>query len=158
MKFFASFSFLVFLDQLSKWWIVQQEDLPLVLFPSYLFLVDVRNRGMAFGLGNDISWFPFLVFFFALVFLFAFVRLWNSSLSQFGRWGLILMASGVLGNLIDRIFRGQVVDFIDFVIPFLILIFPSSAGHFPAFNLADSYLCLGVFFFLLSSLLQKNPL
>ena len=54
----------------------------------------------------------------------------------------------IVGNSIDRIWRGEVVDFLDFNLGFY---------RWPTFNIADSAICVGVILFLLSSLLRKAP-
>ena len=154
MKFRFLFFFLscVSLDRLSKFWIVSSENLPQVVIPHFLTLVDVRNTGIIFGLGANIPWFPLLIFFLSFLFstILLFLFFFSSSFGE--QIAISLMISGIVGNLLDRVFYGEVVDFIDVMIPFSI-----SFGyplHWPAFNFADSYLCLGVILFY-SSLLRK---
>jgi signal peptidase II len=63
-------------------------------------------------------------------------------------WALALIMGGALGNLIDRIAYGHVIDFLDFHL--------SGVGHFPAFNIADSAICLGAFLFIVDELRRVN--
>ena len=102
------------------------------LVPNFLDLAYVENRGCAWGMFQGAVW-PLAVF--ALVAL-AFV-LWKRK-TIFGekRVGLIaeiLLYAGIIGNLIDRLVRGYVIDMFDF---------HYYASHFPCFNLADSYICI----------------
>ena len=55
----------------------------------------------------------------------------------------VLRVAGIIGNVIDRVFLGYVVDFLDFYV---------GASHFPAFNVADSCICVGVGLYMVASL------
>ncbi|WP_252898084.1 signal peptidase II [Lysinibacillus sphaericus] len=57
--------------------------------------------------------------------------------SQFFKWGLMLLLGGAIGNFIDRLFRGEVVDFVDVLIPII-------QYDFPIFNVADAALTIAV--------------
>ncbi len=111
---------LILLDQFSKHFI-------LTSFPDLV----VFNQGISFGLIPSANW--LIINFLVLTALVC--------LLPRGR-GKTLILSGGLTNLIDRIFRGQVVDFIDFKI-------------WPIFNLADVFICLGVGMLIFSLLYQK---
>ena len=63
-------------------------------------------------------------------------------------WALALIMGGALGNLIDRVAYGHVIDFLDF--------YWRGIGHFPAFNIADSAICLGAFLFIVDELRRVN--
>ena len=98
---------------------------------SILRLSYVENTGAAFGIMKDMRWFFVFVTFVLLIFLF----IWFRRSLQKGfilRIGMLLVISGALGNLVDRILFGYVVDFIDFYII-----------KFPVFNLADCFICIG---------------
>jgi signal peptidase II len=106
----------------------------------------VRNSGAAFGMLARQSE-TFLHFFFPVVTIVALVGL----LIYFARvpsqyalrlWGLCLIIGGALGNGLDRLWLGQVIDFIDV---------HWYAYHWPAFNVADSSICIGVGLLLLDS-------
>ena len=114
---------------------------------SFLNLTYVRNSGAAFGLLSRqnpalIRLFFLSVTFVALVvLLFYYARVpWEQRLTL---WGLCLISSGALGNGIDRLWLGQVIDFIDVYV---------SNYHWPAFNVADSAICVGVGCLLLDTL------
>ena len=109
-------------------------------------LTYVRNAGAAFGMLAQQSE-TFLRLFFPAVTVLALVGL----LAYFVRvpsqyvlrlWGLCLIISGALGNGLDRLWLGQVIDFIDV---------HWYAYHWPAFNVADSSICIGVGLLLLDS-------
>lgn len=102
------------------------------IFPV-LNLVHVRNEGAAFGmfrsLGNS--------FFIAVSVIAIIIITWVAVTGREDYRIFSLLAGGALGNLIDRIFLGYVVDFIDVTV---------AGYHWPAFNVADSSLSIGVFF------------
>ena len=64
-----------------------------------------------------------------------------------------LLLSGILGNITDRMLpgRGYVVDFLDFILPLYDRIVPSSGGHFPSFNVADSCICIAAGLLIISA-------
>ena len=128
----------VVLDQLTKY-LVSISISPfdsIEIFP-FLHLVHIQNTGAAFGVFKDLgSNFFILLSVVAVVIVLSLLKK-----NMYSRFGLSLVLGGALGNLIDRIRFGKVVDFIDF-----------SVGnyHWPAFNVADSSLTIGmsVIFFL----------
>ena len=139
----------VLADQLTKLWIMN--SLPLhgkrIIIPGLFNLVHVTNTGAAFGLlaGEHALWRQVFFVVVALVALtaifFAYHQVKTKGLLFTGAVGLI--AGGALGNLVDRIRFGAVVDFLDFYI---------QNYHWPAFNVADSAITVGVGLFLAASL------
>lgn len=113
----------------------------------------VRNSGAAFGMLARQSQ-EFLRVFFPAVTLLALVGLgvyfvrvpYQQTLSL---WGLCLIMGGAIGNGIDRLWLGQVIDFID--------VHWYDAYHWPAFNVADSSICIGVGLLLLDSFRAAKP-
>lgn len=117
------------------------ETLPVI--PGLFNLVLTENRGMAFGMfseGNS-EW---RTFFFSAIALFVMglvaTVLWQRSptgmaASRLSRVGLSLVLGGAAGNLYDRLVKGAVTDFLDFHI---------GAYHWPAFNIADAAISVGV--------------
>ena len=135
------------LDQLSKWWILQHfhpgEVLPVLPFFN---LVLTFNEGAAFSfLSNAGGWQRW--FFIGLTLaVSAGLVVWMSRLRNGEKWlaaALALVLGGALGNLVDRLRFGRVTDFLDF---------HWQGWHWPAFNLADSAITLGVVLLLLLSL------
>jgi len=91
----------------------------------------VENTGAAFGIMKDMRWFFIFVTFVLLIILYV----WFRKSFQKGlilRIGMLFVISGALGNLVDRVLFGYVVDFIDFYII-----------NFPVFNMADCFICIG---------------
>ncbi|MGT2932518.1 signal peptidase II [Streptococcus catagoni] len=133
-KLLLSSLLLIFLDQLSKYWIVNNLSLGEIrpFIKGVLSLTYLQNRGAAFSILQNQQWFFILMTLFvvgaALYYL-----LKTPTLSFWKSLALTLIISGGLGNFIDRLRLGYVVDMIhlDFI-------------DFAIFNVADSYLCVGV--------------
>ncbi|KHD45407.1 signal peptidase II [Streptococcus hongkongensis] len=125
---------LILLDQLSKWWIV--EHIPLgeikALIPGVISLTYLQNRGAAFSILQEQHWF-FILMTLLVVGGILFYYHKQSQMIAVKQVALVLILSGALGNFIDRIRLGYVVDMIhtDFM-------------NFAIFNVADSYLSIGV--------------
>ena len=116
------------------------ESIPVIA--NFFNLTYVTNDGMAFGIN-----FPFGIYIFSTISLiftvFLFWYLWT--IKEHGiviRTGVALIIAGAVGNLIDRIFLGSVVDFLDFMI---------GNYHWYVFNFADSYVTVGMGFILYDS-------
>lgn len=117
------------------------------LISGFFDLTYVRNTGAAFGLLRDASpnfrepFFIFLPILVVAVLLFVY---WRSRPSDgWNALGLVLVLSGAIGNLVDRLRLGYVIDFLDFHY--------AEVYHFPSFNVADSCICVGIgILFLLS--------
>ncbi len=147
----AIFAGVVVFDQLSKWWVMASfalyESRPVV--GGLFSLTYVQNTGAAFGLlaGPPVWW---RQFFFVLVAVAAMVVL-VGAYRHYRRRGWLYGAAigciggGAVGNLIDRLRFGAVVDFLDFYV---------KTHHWPAFNIADSAITVGVGCFLLASLCE----
>ena len=131
-------------DQASKFWVRDS----FVLGESRTIVTDLfhftylRNTGAAYGMfGGQNIWLAILsVVVLALMVIFR--RAFLSSTWEH-RLALGLLAGGILGNVCDRLKLGYVTDFLDFF---------WHGHHFPAFNIADSAICVGVFIYVISSL------
>lgn len=148
--FFRTFGLpvlVVVLDQLTKLWLVA--SLPYgsqkTVIPGFFGLVHTRNRGVAFGLFAQAG--PFsqgvLLLLVAVLVVFVAWQLFHHRQRLAPRVGLGLILGGALGNLLDRLLRGEVVDFLDFY-----LSWGSRSYHWPAFNLADASITLGALWLL----------
>jgi signal peptidase II len=122
------------------------------IVPGLLHLTLVRNTGMAFGLlsGFDIPLKSFLMTVLSLAALAAVIyyALRAPKGETLTHLGLILILGGALGNIVDRARLGYVIDFVD--------VFYRDT-HWPAFNVADSSICIGVGLLLLDSLRRHEP-
>jgi signal peptidase II len=132
---------ILLLDQWTKYMIVQK--LPLYqrveVIQGFFNIVHVRNTGGAFGifggekggLGSLLFVVASLIAIGAIVLLFIRIRKEEKALAV----SFSLILSGAIGNLIDRFRYGEVIDFLDFHL---------SSYHWPAFNVADSAICIGI--------------
>lgn len=125
---------LIALDQLSKLWIVNHIPLNTIhkFLPGIFSLTYLRNYGAAFSILQNQQWF-FTVITFAVVGAACYFFIKNLQGNFWLLFGLLLIISGGLGNFIDRVRLGYVVDMVhlDFM-------------NFAIFNVADSYLTVGV--------------
>jgi signal peptidase II len=139
---------LVITDQVSKLAALKNLILgqSITLFPSFDFTL-VFNTGVAFSLfseGGDLGrW--ILVFLVLLVLLYLAYILLKEKLNDFESLSLLLILSGGIGNLLDRTFRGYVVDFIH-------LYYESYS--FYVFNFADTYITIGVIIYIVGMIYQ----
>ena len=140
--------FFLILDQFTKYWVVK--EIPFasrqVVIPGFFNLTYVTNTGAAWGILAGRYW--LLLTISAAVFIAAvwFLRQLTDGWKE-RYYAVLLILSGILGNCIDRVFRGAVVDFLQFYI-----------GKFvwPSFNVADSCICIGVFIYILSTLIRPD--
>ncbi len=139
------------LDQVTKAWIftaVEFEVDRIAVIPGFFYIVHWGNTGAAWGILQGMStWLALL----AIVALVAIYKLRhhlalraNPAQISFG-----LLCGGILGNLVDRLLHGYVIDFLDF-----------RFGNFawPAFNVADSAICIGVAIYLFYSFFKPEHL
>jgi signal peptidase II len=134
-------SLVVFLlDHLTKLAVVERFslDTTVPIIPGLFRLVRVENRGIAFGMFSEApSSLTSIILVLVSVAAIGLVSalLWqNPSTAVRSGTGLALILGGAAGNLLDRLVRGHVVDFLDFYV---------GSYHWPAFNLADSAICVG---------------
>jgi signal peptidase II len=145
----------VVLDQATKW-LAEALLVPFrpIAVAPLLNLTLMYNEGAAFSfLSNAGGWQRWFFAAFALAMTIALI-IWLARLAQGERTtaaALALVIGGAIGNLIDRVLTGRVVDFIDFYV---------GTWHWPAFNVADSAITLGIILLLVTSFreeLSKKP-
>nr|WP_275888789.1 signal peptidase II [Desulfoprunum benzoelyticum] len=143
----------VVLDQLTKLWILRTFELyeSREIIPGLFNLVYVTNTGAAFSILADVDS-PWRHYFFLGIGLLAtigltiyYYRLRAAHRAYAVALGLVV--GGALGNLIDRLRLGSVVDFLDFHL---------AGRHWPAFNVADSAICVGAVLFLIISFVTEQ--
>ena len=122
------------------------------ILPGVLHFTLVRNTGMAFGLlsGLDVPFKSLLMTLLSLAALAAVIyyALRSPRGETMTHFGLVFILGGALGNIVDRARLGYVIDFVD--------VFYRDA-HWPAFNVADSSICVGVGLLLLDTLSRHEP-
>ncbi len=150
--FFLTGLLIVTADQLSKIWIRTNlavgQSLPEVGFPQ---LTRVNNTGAAFGLFQGQTFLLSIIALVGVIVLLAVVIYRRSPFlnSRLAWVSLGLLLGGTVGNLIDRVLFQEVADFLDFMI---------AGHHWPVFNVADSSVTVGMFFFLYYSLILQPKL
>jgi signal peptidase II len=153
LGFFALAAAVVAGDQVTKLWAVEvlEPRGALSLIPGFFDLVCVRNRGVAFGLFNDGDrpWQAWVLGGFALAAMLLILRMVRQLPPHAHRSlsGFALIFGGAAGNLLDRIRHGEVIDFVYLYY---------REWHWPAFNVADSAICVGVGLLLLDMLKHER--
>jgi len=149
-KFFFILTLILF-DLLSKYLIYHNIGLnnffPLTL---YLDLAHIHNFGISFGLfsGHISSWLIIIIALLATSLIFYLMIRAKNNMEKFA---LTMIIAGALGNIVDRLINGYVIDFI---------YFHYNNFYWPAFNFADIYISIGIFIILLQilkDLLMKIP-
>lgn len=133
MLYGVIFVAILVLDGLTKLWAASALEpmLRLPLWEGVFHLTYVENRGAAFGIFQDGRVF-FIIITIAILVIIGIAAKRFKNRSRLLNIGLAFVSAGAVGNLIDRIFRGFVVDFFDFCLI-----------NFPVFNVADIFVCIG---------------
>jgi signal peptidase II len=148
MNFFL-ICFIVLIDQISKILIHAKINLyeSIQIIPHLLDFTYIRNEGIAFGINFAGSKVIFIVFPILITFYLLSLLKDKEFDKPFYQISLLLIIGGAIGNIIDRIFRGYVIDFIDFHI---------NNVHWYVFNLADLSVTIGLLFLLYSSIIIQR--
>ena len=156
MAAFLLIPVVIVLDQLTKLWVVDSFALheSREVIAGFFNLTYIVNYGAAFGFLNNGGHGPWRTVFFVVVAVAAIVMMlvFLYQLRHRGgclAYGVSLIAGGAAGNLIDRVRLGFVVDFLDFYV---------GSYHWPAFNVADSAITVGVGLFLIGNFLTDGTL
>ena len=150
-QFFAIFILLIIIDQSTKVYIAKimmKNNFETIRLFSFLNITFVRNTGISFGLFSDgglIGRYFFTSFSMIVGSLLFIISIFNKE--KLVQVSLIFISSGAIGNAVDRIYFGGVIDFIDFFI---------YNFHWPAFNFADIFITVGVFLLLIESFFKKG--
>ena len=132
---------LIIIDQAAKYFIKTHLFFftKVSIVKGFINLVYVKNKGVAFGFLSEVSKHirkPFLIWIPAVTCLILFIYiLVNKKISTLEMFGFVFIIGGALGNLVDRLAYGYVIDFIDCYI---------GKYHWPAFNFADSFITIGI--------------
>lgn len=122
---------IIVLDQLTKMALINKN---ITLIPNLMEFTYTKNTGAAFGIGSNNIIMVIIVNVIILGFIIKFLKDNGKKVDFSIIVSLVLIISGAIGNLIDRLFRGFVIDFIDI-----------NVFNFPNFNIADISIVLGIF-------------
>lgn len=136
MLYYIIAAFIIGIDQLTKWFIVKRMELgeSIQVIENFLYITSHRNRGAAWGILQGQMWLFYIITTIVIVALIYYIQREVRNDRLLGT-ALAFMLGGAVGNFIDRIFRQEVVDFINTYI---------FGYDFPIFNIADSALVIGV--------------
>lgn len=139
---------LLAIDQISKFAVDANMKLQqsMDIVPGFFRITYLHNTGAAWSMLEGKMWFFYIITAIALVaMIYFYVR--SEKQDVMFKTGIVCMAAGTIGNLIDRLLFQYVRDFIDFII----------LGYdFPVFNVADMALCFGVFLIIIDILLEER--
>ncbi len=139
----------ILIDQLTKIW--ANNSLPyqhFVEITPFFNLYLVYNKGVSFSFfSSNTAYGPWLLSLMAVAICIGLIIWIVKEKNQMIRLGLSLVLGGAIGNVIDRIRLGGVIDFLDF---------HYEVYHWPAFNIADTAICLGAFLIFIQLFTQKK--
>jgi signal peptidase II len=139
---------IILIDQWSKELVIRHMDLyeSVEIIENMFYLTSHRNRGAAWGIMQGQMWFFYIITTIVVIgIIYYLVK--HTKNEPFIGYTLSLILGGAIGNFIDRIFRGEVVDFID------VHIF---SYDYPIFNIADSALVVGAITIVIATLLDNK--
>ena len=170
------------LDQITKFWTIGRFAPPwhapgdhIAVIEGWFHLVRVHNQGVAFGFGNGTAWAP-VVFLVVPIIALTMIRIfWKMGVFKhpLSLLAVALLLCGIFGNLTDRLVQGflladfkdtawwarlsegYVVDFLLVKLPFYDKLVPASEGWWPAFNVADSCICIAAVLLFIGGLREE---
>ncbi|MEW9667543.1 signal peptidase II [Ammoniphilus sp. 3BR4] len=145
--FYYILALIVFgLDQLTKWIVVKNMELgqSIPLLEGVFHFTSHRNRGAAFGILQDQRWFFIVITLVVMGGIIYYLRMLGKDKPMVS-YALALILGGAVGNFLDRLLFGEVVDFLDFTLI-----------NFPIFNVADSAIVIGVGLMIWDTILEMK--
>ncbi|WP_174613178.1 signal peptidase II [Virgibacillus ihumii] len=139
---------IVGIDQYTKWIVVKEMELyeQITVIEDFFYLTSHRNNGAAWGILEGHMTFFYIVTVIVVIGIVYYMQKYAKD-NKLLAISLSLVLGGAIGNFIDRLFRKEVVDFLDFVI----------AGYdYPIFNIADSSLVIGVILLLIATFIDEK--
>ncbi len=136
----------LFIDQLIKFFVTNTFKVGegIVIIKNFFTLTLLHNTGAAFSILRSSTFLLILISIIALVLIYLFF-IKNSELRNYDIWIYGALIGGILGNLCDRIFRGYVIDYLDFKL-----------FNFPVFNLADSIIVVSVMLIIINLIRREK--
>ena len=138
----------ILLDQITKYYVAHNfiQGARQKVIDGFFYLTYVRNTGAGCSILQGQRWVFIILTFIALpLFIYLYVK--SDPGHKLERFAYLLLISGTIGNFIDRVLYGSVVDFLDFII---------FGYDFPVFNVADIFITVGVGLYLLLTLLETK--
>ena len=151
---FVISSVLIVIDQYTKFMVTLHIPInySIKIVEGFFSLTHIRNSGVAFGIFSDHNseLKPYLLIIVSIIAILAILVIFHQTRKnkKIVQTGLVLVFSGAIGNLIDRVLHKEVIDFIDVFI---------DNQHWPAFNVADSCITIGVMFMIADMLVGDGP-
>lgn len=141
---------IILLDQWTKWLVVKNMQLheSITVIESFLFITSHRNKGAAWGILQDQMIFFYIITVIVVIAIIYYLHKYAYNQILLAT-ALSFILGGAIGNFIDRLFRKEVVDFID------VMIF---TYDYPIFNVADSFLVIGVILVIISTFLEEKKI
>lgn len=150
IKYYSVSLFIIILDQLTKWFVVHNMEVGdrISVWDPWFGILSHRNRGAAWGMLQGQMWVFYIV---TIIVVGAVIYYFHKEGKNRPFLGISLMVllGGAIGNFIDRVFRGEVVDFIDVLIPII-------NYDFPIFNVADAALTISVVMLIFAFLREEQ--
>ena len=142
-------SLTILLDQLTKYiaFIVLFKEKQVLIINHYLNFRPVWNDGISFGMLQGYGNFGRVAFIILALIISLWIIIYSKRLNTIGFIGYNMIAGGAIGNVIDRVIHGKVIDFIDV---------HYKEYHWPTFNIADSFIFIGVLLFIYSELIVSK--
>ena len=136
----------IILDQLTKYiaFIVLFKDKQVLIINHFLNFRPVWNDGISFGMLQGYGHFGRVAFIIIALIISFWIIMYSKKLNTIGFIGYNMIAGGAIGNVIDRVIHGKVIDFIDV---------HYKEYHWPTFNMADSFIFIGVLLFIYNELI-----
>ena len=151
---FVISSLLIVIDQYTKFMVTLHIPInySIKIVEGFFNLTHIRNSGVAFGIFSDQNseLKPYILIFVSIIAIIAILVIFHQTgkNKKIVQTGLVLVFSGAIGNLIDRVLHKEVIDFIDIFI---------DNQHWPAFNVADSCITIGVMFMVVDMFVGDGP-
>lgn len=146
--YFIIAAMIIALDQWTKWLILKNMELgdTVTVIQNFFYITSHRNRGAAWGILEGQMWFFYVITVIVIIGIVYYMKKWAKG-KLLASIALAFMLGGAIGNFIDRVYRQEVVDFMD------VDLFGYTT--FPIFNIADSALVIGVILLMITMFIEE---
>ena len=148
IRYYILAIFVILLDQWTKFLVVKNMELyeSIPIIPDIFFITSHRNSGAAWGILQDQMVFFYIITVVVVIGIIYYMQKYSRNQALLAI-SLSFILGGALGNFIDRLFRQEVVDFLDVMV---------IRYDFPIFNIADSALSIGVVLFIIATIIEEK--